>query len=166
MPIRTLLSLLALGFWPLGAGAIVTVAFDKPGGFRDASLEGTYSVAADEPALKEIGRHLQKLGERHLAPGQTLEVEILDVDLAGRFEPWRAHAHGVRFMNSVTWPAIRLRYTLLRDGRTEMSAEERVADQIYLGRQRTYFSSDRLGYEKRMLDDWFRARFVEHIPPR
>lgn len=166
MPIRTLLLLLTLGFRPLAAGAIVTVAFDNPGEFRDASLQGTYSVTAEEPALLEIGKHLQKLGERYLDPGQTLDVEILDVDLAGRLEPWRTYAHGVRFMDSVTWPAIRLRYTLRQDGRPEMSAEERLADQIYLGRPRTYFSSDRLGYEKQMLDDWFRARFGEHIPPR
>ncbi|HEX7813122.1 MAG TPA: DUF3016 domain-containing protein [Burkholderiales bacterium] len=45
-----------------------------------------------------------------------------------------------------------------------MNAEERVIDQVYLGRQRTYFSGDRLGYERQMLDDWFCARFVEHRP--
>lgn len=166
MQIRNLLPFLALGLWPLAASAIVTVEFDSPGQFRDASLEDRYAVDAGEPALQEISRHLQKLGERYLAPGETLTVEVLDVDLAGRFEPWRQRLHGVRIMNSVTWPMIRLRYTLERDGRTKMSAEERVIDQVYLGRHRTYFSSDRLGYEKQMLDDWFRARFVEHRPPR
>jgi hypothetical protein len=162
---RTLLSLLALGFWPLTAGAIVTVAFESPGQFRDASLEGSYIVAADEPALREIGKHLQKLGERYLAPGETLAVEVLDVDLAGRFEPWRTHAYSVRFMDSITWPMIRVRYTLQRDGHTQMSAEERLIDQMYLAHQSTYFSNDRLRYEKRMLDHWFRTRFVEHVPP-
>jgi len=166
MQLRHLLAVLALGLWPLAAGAIVTVQFEDPGQFRDAALDGAYRVDANEPALRAIDRHLQKLGERYLAPGETLTVEVLDVDLAGRFEPWRPNWHGVRIMDSVTWPMIRLRYTLQRDGHTDISAEERVIDQVYLGRQRTYFSSDRLGFEKQMLDDWFRTRFGEHRPPR
>jgi hypothetical protein len=28
------------------------------------------------------------------------------------------------------------------------------------------YASDPLQYEKRMLDNWFKARFVEHRPPR
>ena len=153
------LAALASGFWCATAGAAVTVVFSAPESFQDASLQVGYRVNADEPALREIDKHLRKLGERFLPPAASLQVEILDVDLAGRFEPWRPNLHGVRIMNSLTWPAIRLRYTLLRDGRVEASSEERIIDQMYLARQRTWFASERLGYEKQMLDDWFRARF-------
>ncbi len=59
-----------------------------------------------------------------------------------------------------------MRYTLQRGGHVELGAEELIMDQAYLWRQRTYSSGDRLGYEKRMPDDWFRTRFVEHRPPR
>ena len=166
MQLPHLLPVLTLCLFSLHAGAIVTVKFDNPGQYRDASLEGTYQVDAGEPALREIGSHLRKLGERYLSPEETLSVEVLDVDLAGRFEPWRMQFHRVRIMDSLTWPMIRLRYTFHGGDRTGLSAEERVVDQTYLGRQRTYFSGDRLGYEKQMLDDWFRARFVEHRPPR
>jgi hypothetical protein len=151
---------------PLSAPAAVTVDFTDPQGYRDASFDGDYRVDADEPALRGIGNHLQKLGARYLPPDQSLKVEVLDVDLAGRLMPWQPRFYGTRLMDEVTWPAIRMRYTLERDGAVVMSAEESVIDQLYLGRPREYFSSDRLVFEKQMLDDWFRARFVEHRPPR
>lgn len=140
--------------------AAVTVAFPDPESFHDASLRDGYRATADEPALREIDKHLRKLGERFLDPASSLQVEVLDVDLAGRFEPWRPNLHGVRIMNSLTWPSITLRYTLLRDGAVEAAGEERIIDQMYLARPRTWFASERLGYEKQMLDDWFRLRFV------
>jgi hypothetical protein len=45
-----------------------------------------------------------------------------------------------------------------------MSAQETVIDQYYLARP-TRASSDPLRYEKAMLDDWFRARFVDYRAP-
>lgn len=62
---------------------MAAVAFYTHGQFRDASLGGTCSVAGDEPALRGIGKHLRKPGERYLLPVEALNVEIPDVDLAG-----------------------------------------------------------------------------------
>jgi len=154
------LAMLALSCGCGMVDAAVTVEFSAPESFRDASLEDRYRVTADEPALREIDKHLRKLGERFLDPSASLQVEVLDVDLAGRFEPWRPNLHGVRIMDSLTWPAIRLRYTLVREGRVEASGEDRIVDQMYLTRPRNWFASERLGFEKQMLDDWFRAKFA------
>ncbi|TMH03472.1 MAG: DUF3016 domain-containing protein [Betaproteobacteria bacterium] len=43
---------------------------------------------------------------------------------------------------------------------------ETIADMAYLRRIDREYSSVSLPYEKRMLDEWFKARFVEHRPPR
>ena len=56
------------------------------------------------------------------------------------------------------WPRIRLRYTLERDGRKEPSREEVVSDMNYQWRPLPS-SAEALGYEKRMLEQWFRSRF-------
>ena len=160
------LALLAFAAGATGTQAAVTVSFPEPENFRDASIEDMRPVQADEPALRQIEAHLQKLGARYLAQDAALEIEVLDVDLAGRFEPWRPRMHGIRFMDSLTWPSMRVRYTLREEGRIAMTAEERIADQMYLGKPKLWFAGEQLGYEKAMLDDWFRARFVEHRPPR
>ena len=61
----------------------------------------------------------------------------------------------------MTWPRITVRYSLEESAAVRSSATETIVDQNYLGQASGYFQSDSLRYEKAMLDDWFRTRFVE-----
>jgi hypothetical protein len=101
-----------------------------------------------------------------LAPNQALEVKVLDIDLAGQFEPWNFRLRNIRVMRDITWPRMKVQYTFREDGAELLSAGEDVADLNYLGRPTLCFSNDRLRYEKQMLDDWFYNRFVrrESVP--
>lgn len=140
------------------AAAVATtkVHFSHPENFTDAHLDRDYGRGASEFVLQELRQYIEQLGERHLQPGQRLTVEVRDIDLAGRFEPWRAEAYHVRFMREITWPRIKLHYRLEQDGRELVSREAVVLDQGYLQHPSRYPASDRLRYEKAMLADWFR----------
>lgn len=135
----------------------VGVAFLAPEKYQDV---GIHQHDIDRN-LRALEQHLQKLGKQLLPPTQTLKLEILDIDLAGRYEPWQPPPlHEVRVMrsNAATWPLIKLRYTLSEDSRVLKQGEESVTDMNYLDRIKTYDDSDPLHYEKRMLEDWFRDR--------
>ncbi|MGE0447395.1 MAG: DUF3016 domain-containing protein [Vicinamibacterales bacterium] len=144
----------------LPARAAVDVTFAEPARYSDARLNGNVRPGADESVLKQLRAHLEALGARYLRDGQVLKVEVLDIDLAGRYEPWRATAYDVRFLRDVTWPRIKLRYALESGGAAVAQGEETLADLGYLSHPEVRLASDRLGYEKRMLDEWFRARFA------
>jgi Protein of unknown function (DUF3016) len=160
-----LLTGLAIAAPPQAAIAAVEVSFVNPKRYSDATLGGGYGDKAREPVLRNIREHLERLGARYLKPDQTLKIDVLDIDLAGRFEWWRPYAYNVRILRGVTWPRIAVRYTLQEDDRTLLSAEESVSDLNYQMRTAASLSSDPLKYEKAMLDDWFRARFVRFKPP-
>lgn len=132
------------------------VSFAQPDKYSDARLNRDYGRGADDFVLKDLKAHIEKLGKRYLQPGQTLKMDIRDIDLAGQFEPWRVNFQDVRFMREVTWPRIKLHYSLEQDGKTLVSRDVTVIDQSYLQHGNYYFSNDRLRYEKTMLDDWFR----------
>ena len=140
--------------------AAVDVVFSHPETYSDASLYNGYGAKGQEPALRGIREHLQRLGERYLRPGDKLEIEVLDVDLAGRFEWWRPYAYDVRILRDITWPRMKLRYVLDGNGRHIVCREEFVSDQVYLMNAAMRSSRDPLKYEKSMLDDWFRARIA------
>lgn len=133
--------------------ATAEVHFSHPENFTDARFGHDYD---GEAVLRELQQYIEQLGTRHLQPGQRLVVEVRDIDLAGRFEPWRADASEVRVMREITWPRIELHYTLEKDGRTLVSRDAVLRDQAYLQRVNRYSTSDQLRYEKAMLADWFR----------
>jgi hypothetical protein len=151
------LALLAL---PVAARAEVQVTFTAPETYVDAGLLRERGARAREVTLRTIREQLIQLGERYLAPNRTLNIEVLDVDLAGEIEWWHG-PYDIRFMRGYAWPKIRLRYTLEEDGRQVRSGEELVSDPSY---QMNVIAATRSGdimtYEKEMLTRWFRSRFA------
>ena len=139
------------------AHAEVTVSFVDPGRYTDANLQTDRPVGADAPALQALRRQFEHLGRR-LPPGRSLRIEVLDVDLAGRYEPWRASAPHLRIMTDATWPRLRLRYRLEEGGRVLARGEEDVTDRTYLWSAGLARSGAPLQYEERMLEEWFARR--------
>ncbi len=95
----------------------------------------------------------------YVSDGQTLKVDVLDVDLAGEVRPG-ARAWDVRVLRgSVDWPRITLRWSLEGAGQTSRSGEAVVQDMAYLTRIAPPLAGTSLVYERRMLAEWFRAQF-------
>src|SRR5688500_12201202 len=89
------------------AQAAVIVTFKEPDRFFDA---GRWDR---EDFLAEIERHLQELGTTHLPPGQTVKIEVLDVDLAGDDRFRRRFGAEIRVLKGgVDWPSMKLRYAV------------------------------------------------------
>ena len=155
-------SLIAFAGSARAAPADLNVSFLHPEAYADAAYSRSYAGERERAeVMRDIERHLRGLADRALPPGDALRIEVLDIDLAGGFEPWRGpSASDLRVLRGVTWPRIRLRYTLERGGQVVASAEELVSDMHHLMTSNRYMTGDRLRYEKAMLDDWFDRRFV------
>jgi hypothetical protein len=151
---RAPLLILSIGL-AFRAVAGVTVSF--PGAERHT--DAGYPAPQAQGNRGEIARHLEALGARYLKPGQELRIEVLDINLAGRVR--YGATSDVRVMRAGDWPQIRLRYELETPGQAPRKAEETVSDPEYLrGPQNNL---DALAREKRMLDEWFRARFLRGL---
>lgn len=138
--------------------AQVRVSFTKPESFADATYDNRPNSRTQ--VTGDLSKAFVDLGKRYLSPTQRLEIEVTDIDLAGRYEPWQIRNPDTRYLRDVTWPRIKLKFRLL-DGDREISrGEDQLSDMNYLSRAGFGQSSDRLKYEKAMLDDWFRGRFA------
>lgn len=155
--IRALLvAFAALAVLSTAAAAGVVVRFVSPERYSDLDFR---SPSKREQLVREFERFLTAQGARYLRPGQRLSIEVLDIDLAGREEPWRMRLGDVRVMRDITPPAVKLRYVLEEGGRAVRRGEETVLDWNYLSNISARNSSEWLPYEKAMLRDWFRRRF-------
>lgn len=157
-----ILGCLAAAAWPVYAAGTVEVSFVAPAYYTDAGND----PADAERNRNTLATYLQELGQRHLQDGEVLKIEVLDLDIAGTLRPAPRIGSGyVRIARGgADWPRIKMRYTLLSGGKAAQSGEETLGDLNYLRRSPGYRADDPLGHEKRMLADWFTARFVEHKP--
>lgn len=141
----------------LAAGS-TQVSYVHPEKFTDAGF-GSFDR---NRTLQSLTQHLEALGKR-LPDGQTLLVEVLDVDLAG--EVWPRGAHEARVLRGrADWPHMTLRYTVLDGSRTVKAGEARLADMSYLFDQRRLAQYGDLPYEKRMLERWFNEQIAAKTP--
>ena len=146
------------------AGGGVSVTFVDPEHYVDAAYARAVPGELERAEVQhDIELHLLRLAERGLRPGEGLRIEVLEIDLAGQFEPFRFAPGGdVRVFRDVSWPRLRLRYTIRRGDDVSESREEQLADMNYLASFNRYAKSDRLRYEKAMLDAWFEKRIAGH----
>lgn len=134
----------------------VQVRYVQPERFTDAGR----GVEAErvQARLNDI---FKRLAERHLPPQQTLQVDVLDVDLAGETLPARRAGAEVRVLKGgADWPRMSLKFSLREGDREISSGRERLSDMTYLMRGGAMIANRaELPYEARMLEDWFRTRF-------
>lgn len=103
--------------------------------------------------------HFNRLSER-LPAGQVLKVDVLDIDLAGEEFP-RVSVQDIRILKGqADWPRMHLRYSIEQDGKVVASGDSQLSDPGYMMGSNRY-NQEAYGYEKQMLDDWFRKEVLK-----
>jgi hypothetical protein len=158
-PIRALGLALALVAGPAGAAVpgAVTVRYDHPENFTETEeVQAFAPFRADPGYLETLKRYIEKRAAVRLAPGQSLDIVITDVDRAGSYLPSVGSAQPVRIVESLYPPRIRLHFRLLGDqGQLIREGDRKLTDLSFL-----YDSpggpgnSDPLRYEKHLIDRW------------
>lgn len=143
---------------PAHAAGRVEVRYVEPERFSDIGR----STFDRDRTLAALSAQFDRLGAR-LPDGQTLRIEVLDVDLAGEQSPlaW----HDTRVMRGgADAPRATLRWTLLDGAATLRGGEDRLVDLGYLfAPPRTGARASELPYESRMLERWFDERVAAGV---
>ncbi|MDN8611539.1 DUF3016 domain-containing protein [Variovorax ginsengisoli] len=162
--VPTLAALLVAGASAQATAPALSVVFVHPERFTDAAYSHPNGSEPERlEVMRDVQRHLVQLAERGLPPGDSLRIEVLNIDLAGWFEPWRFRLQTgtyIRILRDITWPRMRLHYTLTRGDRVLADADDELSNLNYLMTVNRYSPTDRLRYEKAMMDDWFDRRIV------
>lgn len=138
----------------------VRVEYIQPEKFRDVGDRYLGGDPAQAAYLEELRKHIQKQAAPRLAEGQSLTVAITNVDMAGEYEPWRFRLRDVRIVQDLYPPRIDLRFSLTgADGAVIRQGERKLSDMTFLMSINSYFASDRLRYEKALLDGWLEREF-------
>jgi hypothetical protein len=159
---RTMLAAAVALLATSAAWAEVSVTYVKPDDYTDVPR----SVIERDRVLKDFSEYFAKL-DKKLPAGQSLKIEVLDIDLAGRLYPRYSGGDDIRVLKGgADWPRMHLRYTLSQDGQTLRSGDEQLSNMNYQMSMTRYADSEPLRYEKQMLDDWFKKTIAPTVASR
>lgn len=159
-------TLLASLIFVIGAPAALAaeseVTWTNPEKYRDVKPNDTESRKRfEERTFKNLEKHFAKLAAT-LPKGGTLKFDVTDVDLAGD-----VNAGGIqrmRIVDTLYFPRIKFSYEYVDANQNIVVADEiNLKDMNFMTGSRLKYRNDSLGYEKKMLDDWFKKTFKEHI---
>ncbi|MFT3830222.1 MAG: DUF3016 domain-containing protein [Opitutaceae bacterium] len=130
--------------------------------FTDIVVDGTTTKAGSDVIWSELNRHLSTLVRQALEPGQTLVINMRDVDLAGVVEPWRGPDFGhVRYIRDTAPPRLLFDFQVLdAGGAVVKEGSERLTDLAFRFQQPPIGRNDTTYYEKQLLTDWVRSTFA------
>jgi len=134
--------------------ATVKVEFRDPDKFTD--IGRPYGQERDA-ALEGIRRHLEQTGGRILPAEETLSVTVTDLDLAGSFEQNQRYSREKRVVRRAYPPKIDFDFRVTKGETVIKEGHRSLRDTTF--NESLRYKDDALGYEKMMLDRWFRSEF-------
>jgi hypothetical protein len=138
----------------------VSVTYVNPEQFTENRMYGRQDRFNRIDYLAQLKAYLVKQGQAVLKPGQSLHIDITDIQLAGAYEPWRGPQWGyVRIMRDVYPPRIDLDFRLVdKDGNVLREGKRVLRDPGYLssGANASAATGASLYYDKALLRRWLR----------
>lgn len=143
---------------PAGSTGAVRVTYVAPERFTDAENDFGSGLPL-RVTLAGMTQILEQLGQARLHPGESLDLSVLDIDLAGFDRPSFGASPGFRVVTDATPPRIKLAYVLRRGGRVVAHGTDDVTDIDFPLTANPRLSTGPLYYERAALRGWFAKRF-------
>jgi hypothetical protein len=144
----------------------VSVKWVEPTSFTDVREPNFSSAKFRKRVFSQLEKHLDKLA-KDLPAGQSLNIVVSDVDLAGRIEPasfigFSRSMDDIRIMRNVDIPRLNFDYEIV-DGTGNVIRSEKVSlkNMSYLHGRGISGRNKPFEHEKRMLSKWFAKSIIE-----
>lgn len=146
----------------------VSVAWADPETFGELKYSGNRWASSQGNWLRELAEHMREEAEEQLPSGHHLDLTIVDLQRAGRYEPWQRMAmQDVRIVRDIYPPrmTVQFRHTDA-EGNLIAEGERKLSDPAFLTGMSPINDTDTLRYEKRMVDSWLRREFRDPTASR
>jgi hypothetical protein len=150
-----------LGVTPSAFSASSDVTWKDYKSYRDIKSGTEGKKQFRERTFKAFEKHFAKLAAT-LPDDHQLKIEVTDVDLAG--DTNAAGINRIRIVKDLYIPRMEFSYQLLDSKSKVVLADEvKLKDMSFMSNSQLKYRNKPLGYEKKMLDDWFKTTFAALI---
>ena len=139
----------------------VSVRWNDPATFTELRYSRNRWESERGPWLTDLAEYLRKRAATQLPDGERLELTIVDIKRAGRYEPWLGpNLQDTRIIRDMYPPRMTLRFRELdASGAVVAEGERKLSDTAFLMNSTRMSDTDPLRYEKRMVNDWLRSNW-------
>jgi hypothetical protein len=136
----------------------VSVHWNDPSTFTEVRLSSNRWAASEGDWLNELAQYMRKRAQQQLAPGERLDLTIVDIDRAGQFEPWQGpNLQNTRIIRDRYPPRMTVDFRRFdANGAVVAEGERKLTDPAFMINASPINNTDPLRYEKRMIDSWLR----------
>jgi len=157
MILSLILSILLLV--PATKAATSEIKWTNPDDYRDIYPGEEHRKHFRERTFKALEKHFSILAKQ-LPQGQLLKVEVTDIDLAG--DVHHGGIRQIRLVKEIYFPKMKFSYQVVDVKNNELSAGQvDLKDMSFMMGSNLKYRNDSLGYEKKMLDNWFKKVFLK-----
>jgi hypothetical protein len=138
------------------SAATSEVKWTNPEDYRDVNAGQGHRAKFKAKVFADFEKHFAILAEK-LPENQKLIINVNDVDLAGDVNQ---NFRRIRVVKDIFFPRMKFSYQVIDLNKNEISSGDvNLKDMNFLMGSSLRYNSDRLSYEKRMLDNWFKETF-------
>ncbi|WP_418358944.1 DUF3016 domain-containing protein [Shewanella basaltis] len=141
---------------PLTEVGVVKVEWQNPKDYRDIKTSTERQSRFEARLFETLTKNINKQAEKSLKPGQTLFLQVTDLDLAGDMRPTFGATPGdLRVVKDLYPPRATFSYTINEGDKVVLSGEEKITDMSFM------YNSQRLNdrpfqYETTLFTDWLK----------
>lgn len=142
---------------PTTFAATSEVKWTNPDDYRDIRAGEEHRKHFRERTFKTLEKHFAKLAA-NLPEDQVLKIEVSNLDLAGDVN--LGGLKRFRIIKEIYFPKMEFSYQVVDSKDTEISAGTAdLKDMSFMMHSGLRYRHKSLGYEMKMLDDWFKGTF-------
>ena len=139
------------------SAAKVEVHWLSPDKYHDIKPGDNNRKTFEANVFRNFENHFTKLANQ-LPADQTLKIDVTDVDLAGDVN--YGGIHRIRIVEELFFPRIKFSYKLENaDKSLADSGDINLKDMNFMTSSNLRYRNDAFGYDKRMIDNWFKKTF-------
>ncbi|PCI59077.1 MAG: hypothetical protein COB35_12185 [Gammaproteobacteria bacterium] len=145
---------------PPSSAAKSEVTWTNPEKYRDIKAGDENRKTFKTRVFKTFEKHFAKLAEK-LPEGQTLKIDVTDVDLAGDVDIGGI-INRIRIVTDLYFPRMKFSYNLINADNTSIkSGEINLKDMGFMLGSNLRYRNDSFGYDKKMIAQWFKDTFKD-----
>ena len=139
---------------PVTEVGLVKIEWQNPKDFRDIKTSNELQSRFENRLFETLTKNINKQAEKILKPGQTLQMQVTNLDLAGDMRPTFGATPGdLRIVKDLYPPRATFSYSVNEGDKVIIAGDEKIIDMSFMNNTRN-FNNRPFQYETNLFDDW------------